>query len=147
MIWKNLEVTEIKTMNGSKFVDTNVLIRIWEGKPEFVGWLENISTNGKEVCVPSVVIAEVVWVLTSFYKKSREEIKDFIETIGNTESLKIVTKHDIVKAISLYENSKVKFTDCMIAGYLGENDVIVSEDRDFDKLDGVKREDVSSQLS
>ena len=134
-------------MKGSKFVDTNVLIRVWEAKPEFVTWLKRLSENRKIVYVPSVVVAEVIWVLTSFYKISRLEIKSFVDTISNTECLKIATKHDIYKAISLYESSNVKFTDCMIAGYLDENDTIISEDRDFDKLSGTKREEVLSRLS
>ena len=129
-------------MKGFRFIDTNVLIRRWEGKPEFVTWMRKLSEDKQVAYVPSIVIAEIIWVLTSFYKQSRIEIKNFVETIRSTDNLKIVTKHDINKAISLYENSQIKFTDCMIASYLGENDVIVSEDHDFDKLQGVIREQI-----
>jgi len=134
-------------MKGSKFVDTNVLIRVWEAKPEFVKWLTELSDDQETVKIPSVVVAEVIWVLTSFYKKSRSEVKDFVNTIKNTDCFKVVTKHDIYKAVELYENTNIKFTDCMIAGYLDVGDVIISEDKDFDKLPGVRRVDVLTHQS
>lgn len=134
-------------MKGCKFVDTNVLIRLWEEKPEFVNWFTRLSNNKKNIYVPSIVIAEVIWVLSSFYKKSRVEVKKFVDSVVNTKCIKIVTKHDINKALYLYENSNVKFTDCIIASYLNTNDVIISEDHDFDKLSDVRRENVLSQLS
>lgn len=128
-------------MPGYKYVDTNVLIMIGEGKEEYIKWLQAKEEKDEKMMVASIVMAEVIWVLKSFYKKNREEINQFVDSIVATRCLQLRSKHNIKKALELYKQSGIKFTDCLIASYMKAEDVIYSDDLDFEKL-GVKRREI-----
>lgn len=128
-------------MPDYKYVDTNILIRIGEGKEEYIKWLQAKEEKDEKMMVASIVMAEVIWVLKSFYKKNREEINQFVDSIVATRCLQLRSKHDIKKALELYKRSGIKFADCLIASYMKTGDIIYSDDLDFEKL-GVKRREI-----
>lgn len=68
-------------------VDTNVILRLLVGdnprqKEQALKWFGEARRGGKTLTISTVVIAEVVFVLESFYQKERLEIagimKDFV---------------------------------------------------------------------
>ncbi len=61
------------------FVDTNVLVRFFVGdnkrqQTQVRHWFAEVNTGVRKIVITSIVVAETVFVLESFYKKSHEEI-------------------------------------------------------------------------
>jgi predicted nucleic-acid-binding protein len=122
-----------------RFIDTNVILRHFDGDKRALQFIENIKQGKEAYLIPSIVIAEIVWVLNSYYRLSKVTISEFIESIVQTRNLKLIYTHSISKALSYYKKTGIKFTDCMIASYLNGNDILVSYDNDFDKIKEIKR--------
>ena len=82
------------------FVDTNLFIRyLTEDDPVQTDAVERLFIKvkeGKETVQTSVlVIVEIVWVLESIFKKSRDEIKEMIQKIINTQHCPVSKLHDM----------------------------------------------------
>ena len=132
----------------SYFVDTNIFLRviIKEDEKTFKECfqaLEKIKSGKINAFTSSLVLVEVNWVLSKFYKFSKDKTCLALKSILNLKGLKIIDKHNPFLAISIYEKSNVKFIDALIASnFLTDRDklniIILSYDKDFDKI-GVKR--------
>lgn len=127
-------------------VDTNIFLRIlvkeddrmFKDCQEFFSLVQkgNISAY-----IPTVVVAEVLFVLLSHYKYKRQNIVKAIEGIGISSGLEIFDDLQFPQALELYKTHNVKFIDCLLASSarMENPDVaILSYDRDFDKL-GIRR--------
>ncbi|MEK9166815.1 MAG: PIN domain-containing protein [Patescibacteria group bacterium] len=128
------------------FIDTNVFIRVITAdiKKQFqdsYSFLESVKTGKNEAYISSLVIAEINWILSKFYKLSKEEVIMKLNGVLGLKNLKIIDDVDPVFALKMFQDHSVKFIDAMIASNSlvskGEM-IIVSYDRDFDKM-GVKR--------
>jgi len=139
------------------FIDTNVFLRtlIKEDKNTFndcLAFFEKVKNNKCKAVTASIVIAEVVWTLLSFYKVSKSEVIMAVNSIKNMRGLSIIDGYDIKTALQLFEDKNVKFIDCMIASTKSvskDKITIVSFDKDFDKL-GIARKEpkqIASVLS
>ncbi len=132
--------------NKKYFIDTNVFLRVLikEDKKTFLECkklFERIKKGEIQAYTSSLVLAEIHWVLNSFYKLQKKEILKALASILNLRHLKITEKVDPALALRLYSNFKVKFIDCLIASnpeIFSKKTTIISYDKDFDKL-GVKR--------
>ncbi len=132
------------------FIDTNIFLRILvkEDKKTFKECFEFVKKvrEGKiKAFTSSLVLIEVGWVLGKTYKFSKKQVTDALKGILNLKELKIVDKYHPYLAVSIYEKFNVKFVDAFIASsFLVDKkklgSVIVSYDRDFDKI-GVKRKE------
>jgi predicted nucleic-acid-binding protein len=61
-----------------------------------------------------IVIAELVWVLESFYRFRRNEIEQVIDTLLRSKEL-IIERADIVsQALRVFRSSRADFADCLI---------------------------------
>jgi len=130
-----------------RFVDTNFLVRFKEGNVGAVQMMKRIKDGKDEYFLPAIVIEEVVWLLAKFYKEPKKEIINFIKALLVCGNLKVVYVYDVERAMMVYGQLNVKFTDCVIYGYMKKGDLIVSYDRDFDRLPGIKRVDPGVGLS
>lgn len=95
-------------------VDTNVLVRLLvRDNAKQTASAETYIKPG--AWVPHIALVETVWVLQSYYEKSRAEIVNFIEGMLDHESL-VVQDADVVgAALGSFRNSKaVDFADCLI---------------------------------
>jgi predicted nucleic-acid-binding protein len=130
-------------------LDTNIFIRIFVGDieeqmVECVRLLELLEEEGKKVKVyiPQTVVLEIGWVLGGkYYKFSRQKIAKALTSL-NSDDIISADKLDFNKGIELFEKYKVKLGDAMIAAsdvVQKEKAIIVSYDRDFDKIKGVKK--------
>jgi len=142
-------------MKESKFyfIDTNIFLRviIEEDKKTFkecFQTLEKIKSGEINAFTSSLVLAEVNWVLSKFYKFSKNKTCLALKSILNLKGLKIIDKHNPLLAVSIYEKSNVKFIDSLIASNFlingnKSNIIILSYDKDFDKI-GIKRKSPSN---
>lgn len=132
------------------FIDANiflrVLVKIKVDKKTFdecILFLNAVKTNKVQAVTSSVILAEVAWTLRSFYALSRTQIAEALDSIINFRGLQISDNYNHKKAISIYKQKNIKYIDALISS-IEEVDkkewVIVSYDRDFDKLRVIRKE-------
>ena len=98
------------------FIDTNLLIRyLLNDLPDQADAVETIlkrADAGKVLLKTNVmVIAELVWTCESFYKLSKQEIRDKVVMILNTPGLEIENHDLLLQAILLYADQNIDFID------------------------------------
>lgn len=127
-------------------LDTNIFLRIFSGlddqyKSECQLILKLVENGKIDAVVPNLVLSEMVWTLSSYYKHTKEEIVLALKSILNISGLKFIDGYNIVVAQDIFSSKSVKFIDALIASIdelQNKSWTIVSYDKDFDKL-GVKR--------
>jgi len=77
-----------------RFLDTNLLLRYFTRDDEekaraVLELLKRVERNEEKVLTSPLVIFETVFTLQSYYKLSREEIKDLLIPILNLRGLKL----------------------------------------------------------
>ncbi|MGO8987683.1 MAG: PIN domain-containing protein [bacterium] len=100
-------------------IDTNLLVRYLTDdepqKAEAVDVLLNGAGKGEiKILIPSVVIAELVWVLESFYKMIADDITELVEAILNTPGVDTQDRSIIKAALKLYRSKKIDLVDAWI---------------------------------
>lgn len=128
-----------------RIVDTNVILRyITEDLPKQASQCEKLFRrvlNEEEIIeIPLLVIAEVLWTLTKFYKQPKKDVVENISIMLKTPNIRVKDKNMILDALELYRDKNLSFTDAYLAIYsIKSNRGIYSFDEDFDKI-GVDRE-------
>lgn len=120
-------------------IDTNIFLRVLinedeKSHAESVALIRQIKRNQLHALLPGLVLAELAWVLRSFYGFTRGETVKGVEAVVHIRGLEILERYDYQLALSLYKKFNVKFADACIATLAGPNRVIVSYDKDFDLL-------------
>lgn len=105
------------------FADTNLFLRYLTNdvpaQADAVEQLLHRASAGEIVLVTnSLVIAEIVWTLESFYKLSREDVKDKVLAILNTTGLEIENGDLVFQAISWYAEKTLDFIGAYNAAWL-----------------------------
>ena len=129
------------------FVDTNVFVRYLTGDDEkkasaFEKLLVQAASGKIKLVTSEIVIAELVWVLESYYKLKPPVIVELIRAILNTEGLKIKGSDMIEKTLDLYESENIDFIDAHIIAYMRSDHIetLYSFDkRHLSKVDGIRR--------
>jgi len=109
------------------FVDTNVFLRFFVRDVEsFYHKAKDLFEKGEsgklKLETNDLVIAEIVWVLESYYDFSRSEIKEVIETILETRNLKVANHSRVKEAVALYSAGKMDFIDACNIAYMRSKD-------------------------
>ena len=137
------------------YVDSNVFLyptiyrleTIEEAK-ESKKFLLKISEGSVEACTATITWDEIVWVIRRIFglKPSIELGRKFLE-FPNLKLLN-VKRSTVLRAQELMEKYEIKPRDAIHAATALENDIeiIVSYDKDFDKLEEIKRLDPRSLL-
>ena len=129
-----------------RFLDTNIFIRfLTDDVPEKVDACEEIFKKAVEkqetLFTTDLVIAEIVWVLESFYELPKNEIQDKVEKILNTPNLICPHKDLILNALILYSEKNIDYIDACNALILKENGIeeLYSYDKHYDRIDWLTR--------
>ena len=130
------------------FVDTNIFLRtlVKEDEKSFKEcylFLNLIKGNKIKVFTSSLVLAEIDWVLESFYKFGKSEVIKALNSILKLKGLKIIDRTNVQLALEIFQNKNIKFIDALIVSnsqIFQKKVIVVSYDRDFDKI-GVKRKE------
>lgn len=123
----------------SDFIDSNLILRfiLDDSGAERT---EKLLKGKRKFILTDVTVAEIVWVLGSFYKWDRETIADVITGLINLDSI-ISDRELFLITLKLFKMYKVDFIDAYLAASVirdGKGN-IYSSDRDFDKIRGIKR--------
>jgi predicted nucleic-acid-binding protein len=105
--------------NKDVVIDTNLLVRyLTDDEPQkakAVDTLLNSAQKGEiKILIPSIVIAELVWVLESFYRMIADDITGLVEAICNTPGVDVQDKSVIKAALKIYRDKKVDLIDAWI---------------------------------
>ncbi|MBE0429354.1 MAG: PIN domain-containing protein [Thermoleophilia bacterium] len=123
------------------FLDANIFLRFLteddRQKAEACRRLVQKAVAGElTLTTHPLILAEVVWVLESYYKLTRGEIAAKLELIFNTPNLVVFEASIFARAVEYYSNSSLDLADCFAAALAVEkNSALVSYDRDFTGLE------------
>jgi len=124
------------------FLDSNIWLRYFlrdNDQFESVEKLLKLIDEGNFLpYCSSMVIMEVIFVLTRLYKKSVDEVIQCVDAILKIRNIVILEKTDIEVAIAYYKKLKIKFSDCLIASQIAKNMILVTFDQDFSKIKEIK---------
>jgi len=129
-----------------KFVDTNVFLRFMlNDDPEKADACEMLfrrAVNGEEsLFTTEMVVAEIVWVLESYYELTKNDVREKLEKILNTQNLDCPNKEIIINSLAAYEEKNIDYIDAYNASILkmkGINEVY-SYDRHYDRFKWIRR--------
>jgi len=110
------------------FADTNLFLRYLTNdvpaQADLVESLLHRAAKGKvNLVTTSMVIAEIVWTLESYYELDKKEIQAMILGILNTDGLEVIDSDLILQAIVHYTDKNVDFIDAFNAAWMDKNDV------------------------
>jgi predicted nucleic-acid-binding protein len=87
-----------------------------------------------------LVIAEIVWVLESFYGFTRKEITDLLVILLSSRNLKIANSSRISAAVQLYASGTMDFIDAYNIAYMKSRDmtkVATYDHKHYKKIEGI----------
>jgi len=109
-------------------IDTNLLVRyLTEDDPDKAQSVETLLIKaGKgeiKIVIPSVIIAELIWVLESYYKMEAGEISQLVGSILNTPGIDTQDKNILREALKIYENKGTDFVDAWIVEFARQRNI------------------------
>jgi predicted nucleic-acid-binding protein len=118
----------VKKEEDRAVIDTNLLIRfLTEDDPEKAKAVEILlGKAGKgeiRILIPSVVIAELVWVLKSFYDMQTGEISELVGAVLNTPGLDTQDKSILREALKTFERKGIDFVDAWILEFARDRNI------------------------
>lgn len=124
------------------FVDTNILIRhLTNDPPDQARRATTILENAERLILTDVVVAELVYVLESYYGHPRKKVAEAVRSLLALPSI-AVADHDLVlRAVELYEHERLDFAEAYLAAAaeLSGVGVVASFDRALDRVDDIER--------
>ncbi len=130
-------------MNKKIFVDTNIFLRyLINDNKSISDKIEEIfkkASSGKILLVTnSLVIVEIIFVLESYYDKSKKEIEEAILKIMNTKGLEVKDSGLILDALNFYLYKNIDFVDAYNAFFMKEyslTDILTLDKKHFSRID------------
>jgi predicted nucleic acid-binding protein len=133
-----------------KFVDTNIFLRfLTRDNPEkaqkILEFFEVAKRKEWQLVTSDLVIAEVVWVLSSkrLFNLPKEKVKESFLPLLLEDFISFASKGFIAHVFEIFVEKDISFIDAYNAIYARriQADTILSYDKDFDKLDFITREE------
>lgn len=134
-----------------KFIDANIFIRFITQDDPVKGaacydLFRRVRVGEEDITTCETTITEVVNVLTSrsLYGISPENVRSSLSPVLRLRRLRLVGKDAVLRALDiLIAYPALGFADALIAAHMHETDLteLVSYDRDFDRLPGIRREE------
>ncbi|MBI3978661.1 MAG: PIN domain-containing protein [Chloroflexi bacterium] len=127
-------------------IDANIIIRYLTDEPadqaeRAARLFDRLAAGELTVTVDEIVVAEVVWTLSSYYRMARKEIAESLLQLLSIDGFECRNGGVVQRALVLYEEKRIDFADALLCASMlaaGETD-IYSFDRDLDKVAGIRR--------
>ena len=128
------------------YVDANVILRFLTGDPPHItekaaSLFRAVERGELRLIVEPIVLAEVVWVLQSFYRYRPAQIAPVLREFLLQDGIEAEDKDILLQALSLYESKNVDFTEALVTARMLKQGVtrIFSFDEHFERLSGIQR--------
>lgn len=97
------------------FVDTNVLVRHLTGDPPDQAAAATVFLQkAEELYLTDLVLAEVVYVLESFYKVPREQVAELARAIAVFPAIVVADGALLLRAVEVYEVDRLDFAEAYL---------------------------------
>lgn len=126
----------------SAFVDTNVLVRHLTGDPpDMAARATAYLQTEQELLLTDLVVAEMVYVLESFYESPRDQVALAVRSMLAFESILCVDPALVLRAIEVYETDRIDFAEAYLVACAESTGVsrIASFDRSIDRVNTIER--------
>jgi uncharacterized protein len=128
------------------FADTNLFLRyLTNDIPEQADACEQIlrqATKGEiSLVTNSLVIAEIVWTLESYYHQSPSATQDKILAMLNTPGLEVAEGDLVLQAILWHVEKSVDFIDAYNAAWMAEHGIetiLTFYRKHFNRFEGIR---------
>jgi predicted nucleic acid-binding protein len=123
------------------WIDANLILRFLTGEPQDLAerslrFIQRAERGEITLQITSLVIAEVVWVLGSFYKYPRTQIAETLTAFLGSDGLIVQELQLSLAALERMARANVDFVDAYLAEVTRQTGgTVVSFDRDFRRLE------------
>lgn len=124
------------------FVDTNVLVRHLTGEPPaMAGRATAFLASRTELYLADHIVAEIVYVLESFYKVPRHQVAEAMRSLVAMRSMMTVDPALLLRAIEIYELDRLDFAEAYLVACAESTGVgaVASFDKAIDRVTTVTR--------
>jgi predicted nucleic-acid-binding protein len=124
------------------FLDTNVLVRHLTGDPPAQAKrATTFLAADHELILADLVLAEMVYVLESFYAQPRRQVAEAARSLLALPSVAASDHELLLRAVELYEAERIDFADAYVcaAAELSGVGAVASFDRSIDRVPTVRR--------
>ncbi len=125
-------------------IDTNVILRFLTGEPpDMAGQARQLFAAADQdqvvLLLDDIVLAETVWVLTSFYELPAAEVARVLLQLLSHEAIQADDKSLLAEALRLFSDHNVDFADALLAARMRRRGIteVFSFDRHLDRLPGI----------
>ncbi len=133
------------------FVDTNVFLRyLTDDVPEQADAAEALLSRAERgdvrLVTSALVVAEVVWTLGSFYKRTKPQVRDTVLALCHTPGLDVEDADALVQAAEWHADLNVDFADACHAAWMrarGLDEVATFNLKHFQRFDGLDAQEPS----
>lgn len=129
-----------------RVIDANVILRfLLDDVPEQAercqALLTRLQAGSEQVYLPQVVLCDVVWTLTSFYRWPRERVAQFAHDLISLKGIQIAHPALMRQALYTFVEQRIDFSDALIIAEMAHDGYaeVYSFDRDFDRVEQIKR--------
>jgi predicted nucleic acid-binding protein len=126
----------------SAFVDTNILVRHLTGDPpDQAARATRVLAEAHELILVDLVVAELVYVLESFYEVERARVAEFVRAVLAFDPVQVVDEELLLRAVEVYEIERLDFAEAYLVACAERSggDAVASFDRSIDRLPTVRR--------
>ena len=132
----------VRDATVTAFVDTNVLVRHLTGDPpaqavRATRYLERAD----ELLLPDLILAEVAYVLESFYETPRAQVAETLRAVLAFSAIRVVDDELLHRAVEVYDVHRLDFADAYLVASAERSGigVVASFDRAIDRVGTVRR--------
>ena len=127
------------------FVDTNLFLRyLTNDVPEQADAVEELlhkaAVGDVMLVTNSLVMAEIIWTLESFYQLERGDIREKVVAILNTAGLTVIEGNLVLQAMTGYVEKNVDFIDAYSIALMlshGITEVYTFNRKHFDRFENI----------
>jgi predicted nucleic acid-binding protein len=127
------------------FVDTNVFLRfLTNDVPDQASAVETLFTQAAagevKLVTNTLVVAEIVWVLESYYHLARAEVQERAMAVAHMDGLLLPELETVTDALMAFAESNVDFVDAYNACWMRQHGlyhVATFDKKHYSRFDGV----------
>jgi predicted nucleic acid-binding protein len=126
----------------SAFVDTNILVRHLTGDPpQQAARASRFLAAADELLLADLVVAEVVYVLESFYEVPRARVAELVRAIIAFPAIVVLDAAMLLRALEVYETARLDFAEAYLVAQAERSGVgaVASFDKAIDRVTTVRR--------
>src|SRR4030042_4531268 len=128
------------------FIDANIILRFLTKDPlpmaeAALKIFEDAKNSKMSLLIIPITVAEVVWVLESFYEYPKEKIAETMTQFLSCEGLEVESLYLLLEALNLYCEKNLDFADALLAVFALRKRIptIYSFDQHFNRINGIER--------